>query len=73
MGKDYYGPLIDRLPPEVIIANGGRAAMIKKWRKQDGKNRVLGAVCGLLSAAWGLAKVVIVIFTVLYFVSALFF
>ncbi len=73
MGKDYYGPLIDQLPPEVIIANGGRAAMIKKWRKQEGKNRISGAVCGLFGVAWGLAKAVILIFTVLYFVNALFF
>ena len=73
MGEDYYGSLIDQLPPEVIIANGGRAAMIKKWRKQDGKNRVSGAVCGLISVAWGLAKAMIVIFTVLYFVNSLFF
>lgn len=73
MAKDYYGPIIDQLSPEVILANGGRAAMIKKLKKHDRKQYILGTIHGFFSALWGLTKVVILIFTVLYFVNALFF
>lgn len=69
----HYGPLIDQMPPEFIAANGGRAAMIKKFKKNDRKQRILGIICNFFGVLWGLTKAVILVFTVLYFVNALFF
>lgn len=73
MGKDYYGPLVDQMPPEFIIANGGRAAVIRKLKKSNRKQRILGIIYVFFGMLWGLSKAVVLALTVLYFVNALLF
>ena len=73
MSRDYYGPIIDQMSPEAIAANGGRAAMIRKWKRKDRINRLVGVIRRFFNMILWLIKGIILIMTFLYFVNALFF
>lgn len=77
MKQDIYGPIVDQImanmTPEAIQAHGGRVGMIREMKQHDRKNRIIVTMKNFLRTVWNLTKAVILIFTLLYFVNAIFF
>lgn len=77
MKQDIYGPIVDQImagmTPEAILAHGGREGMIREMKQNDRKRGIIVTIKNFGRSVWNLTKAVILIFTVFYFINAIFF